>query len=84
MLKDNRYLLEVAKHNRPLAERIAKDDFGTSLDKAIEDVTAWIDGQSASKNEESAPPAGASKTEFEAWYAEIESKKTFESITKEL
>lgn len=39
------YLLELAKHNKPLAERIAKDDFNSSLEDALADIQTFIDSK---------------------------------------
>jgi hypothetical protein len=83
VIKDNTYLITLAKNNRPLAERIAREDFDTDLGSAVSQIEQYM----KSSGEE---PAGdgatlpQSKSEFDSWYAEAEADKAFSETTKEL
>lgn len=85
VIADNTYLLHLVKHNRPLAERIAREDFHTTLDEAVSKVNAYLQqngGADGSSGDGATPPAN--KAEFDSWYAEREADKTFSDTVKEL
>lgn len=85
VISDNTYLLHLVKHNRPMAERIARDDFKTTLDEAVSKINAYLQengGGEGSQSDSANPPS--TKSEFDNWYAEKEADKTFSDTVKEL
>ena len=76
------YLLELAKHNKPLAERIAKEDFNSSLEDALADIQTFIDSKQAPADKKK--PASDSKSEILSVLEEMKATETFEKTMEDL